>query len=584
MLEYKLKENAINIDSTSPIRDYLKSLGIEKIDSFLSTPPKEDELNPFELVNIKRCIYAIHNGFINNKKFFIQVDSDVDGITSASIFYRFFKGYYPNANIVWRMHEGKEHGVIIDTVPEDADYIILPDSGSMQLDEQRTLSNMGKTVIIIDHHSVTETLDDDNIILVNNQIGNFKNKDLSGAGVVFKVIQAYASLYPNMNTKYSDYYDLAALGILSDMMDVRSLDNNYIIYNGLHSIKNEMFKALINKQSYSISNINNPTKIDIVFYVTPLINGVIRAGTAEEKDMLFKAFIEEPYSDDIMSTYRGKERHENFYEFMARTAGNIRNKQNTTKEKCFKFLQQKIDDNQLNKNQIIVVIASKDDKVVVPQNITGLIAMELLKYYGKPVLVLRPKIENGELVYAGSGRGKKAEDFDSFLQFVRDSEYSEYGEGHNFAFGASIPAKVLNNFIQESNERLKNINFTNDYIEVDAIFNANTINYQMLYEFGLYSEVYGNSIPQPKIALEGIYHKNNVTVMGADKSTVKLTIDKLSCIKFKDKKLVEQLLSCNSGKFKIIGRPNINTWNGSDNIQLFIENIEIEPIATKSLF
>ena len=152
------------------------------------------------------------------------------------------------------------------------------------------------------------------------------------------------------------------------------------------------------------------------------------------------------------------------------------------------------------------------------------------------------------------------------------------------AFGAAIPAKNLSNFIQECNEKLKDVNFNNEYIEVDAIFNYNNINYKMLYEFAYYDYIYGNSIPQPKIVIQGIYHKNNITIMGKDNSTVKITIDRLPCIKFKDKELVEQLTSYNSGKITIIGRPQINSWMGNEITQLFIDNIEIEPIAVKSLF
>lgn len=585
MIKFKLKENAIDVTSEHPMEDYLKSLGINKPEDFILSPPKEDELDPFLLVNMDKCIKELHEGFINNKSFFLQVDSDVDGMTSATIFYRFFKGYYPQANIDYRLHEGKEHGVITSTVPIDADYIVLPDSGSMQLEEQQELVNKKKKIIILDHHTITNMLNDDNIIIVNNQISpNFSNKALSGAGIVLKVIQAYGLKYPNMNIKYNYFYDLAALGILSDMSDMRTLDNNYIAYQGLHHINNEMFKALLEKQSYSIKDITNPTKIDTVFYISPLINGVIRAGTQEEKEILFKGFIEEPTEDIITTSYRGKERNETYYQFAARLASNIRNRQNTVKDKCFEFLKQKIDNEQLNKNKIIVVIASKDDEVVVPQNITGLIAMELLKYYEKPVLVLRPKIEDGELTYAGSGRGKTAEGFDSFLQLVRDSKYAKYGEGHPCAFGASISAKDINNFVQECNEKLKNVDFTNEYIEVDAIFNYNNINYKMLYEFAYYYYIYGNSIPQPKVVIQGIYRDSNLTIMGKDNSTVKITIDRLPCIKFKDKELVEKLKNHNSGKITIIGRPQINNWMGKETTQLFIDNIEIEPIAAKSLF
>ena len=368
------------------------------------------------------------------------------------------------------------------------------------------------------------------------------------------------------------------------MMDMRDLDNNYIVHCGLKNIKSLMFQALLNKQSYSIKDVSYPTKIDVAFYIAPLINGVIRAGTAEEKRDLFLGFIEEPPQDSIDTTYRGQDRHETFYEYAARTAYNIKNRQNTVKEKCYNFLRQKIDEEGLDKNQVIVVIASKDDKVVVPQNITGLIAMELLKNYGKPVLVLRPKMENGELVYAGSGRGKIAEGFSSFLQLVRSSEYSEYGEGHDMAFGAAIPAKDIDKFIEECNEKLHDVNFSNEFIEVDAIFNYSNINHQMLYEFAAYDRIYGNSIPQPKIAITGIYHKEDLTLMGKDKSTIKVKVGQLPCIKFKDSELANTLQGYNSGKMVLIGRPQLNYWMGNETVQLFIDEIEVEPIAAKSLF
>ena len=585
MLSFKLKENCIDPNSTQPIEDYLRSLGITKIESFLGIPPKEDELNPMLLDNMDKCITILHEGFENKKKFFIQVDSDVDGYTSASIFYRFFKGCYPEADIVWRLHEGKEHGVIINTTPEDADYIILPDSGSMQLEEQLELVSKGKIVIILDHHSVTKMNYSDNIILVNNQVSeNFSNKDLSGAGVVFKVIQAYDNRYPSIFNSADDFYDLAALGIMSDMMNLKNLDNNYIVYQGLQHIKNKMFKALLNQQSYSIKNIEKPSKIDTVFYISPLINGVIRAGTAEEKELLFKGFIEEPTEELITTTYRGEDRTEDYYQYVARVSYNVKNRQNTQKEKCFNYLKEKIEKEKLNENKVIAVITSKEDKVPTPQNITGLIAMELLKEYNKPVLVLRPKLEEDCLTYAGSGRSKPVEGFDSFLSFVRSSKYCIYGEGHNHAFGAALKAENYQNFIDESNERLANIEFSNSYVEVDAVFNNGNINYDMMYDFAAYSDIYGNSIPQPKIALTGILNSNDVKVMGKDSSSVGINIGKVTCVKFKDKKLVEQLSSLSRATYTIIGRVQLNEWMGNYNIQLLIDDIEVEPIKIQSLF
>lgn len=74
MIKFKLKENAIDVTSEHPMEDYLKSLGISKPEDFILPPPKEDELDPFLLVNMDKCIKELHDGFINNKKFFLQVD------------------------------------------------------------------------------------------------------------------------------------------------------------------------------------------------------------------------------------------------------------------------------------------------------------------------------------------------------------------------------------------------------------------------------------------------------------------------------------------------------------------------------
>ena len=107
-----------------------------------------------------------------------------------------------------------------------------------------------------------------------------------------------------------DYEDLAALGIISDVMDSRELINHQIIGHGLQSINNRLFQELLMKQSYKIPEPTHPTKIDIAFYITPLINGLIRSGGQEEKEDFFKALIADSANDEIItSEYRGTERN-----------------------------------------------------------------------------------------------------------------------------------------------------------------------------------------------------------------------------------------------------------------------------------
>ena len=64
----------------------------------------------------------------------------------------FFKKLFPDARIEWRLHDKKEHGIIVDTIPIDTDYVILPDAGTMQF-EQEEMSRKGYTVIVMDHHN-----------------------------------------------------------------------------------------------------------------------------------------------------------------------------------------------------------------------------------------------------------------------------------------------------------------------------------------------------------------------------------------------------------------------------------------------
>lgn len=593
MLTYKLKENCIDPTTKTPIKDYLISLGIAEkdIDSFIGIPKIDDEISPFKLRNMDIAVMFLANRIY--QKMFLIVDCDVDGFTSSAIFYRYFKNRYPELNITYMLHEGKEHGIELDKIPQDAELIIIPDAGSMQKEEQQALLDAGKSILILDHHEVTgEVINSEELVIVNNQISEeFENKALSGAGVTFKFIQAYEEFNPLTPDEMANgkkevlsasyYYDLAALGIISDGMDMRTLDNNYIVWKGLRKINNKMFKALIDKQTYKLEG--TVTKYGIAFYIAPVINGVIRAGTMDEKLHLFLGFIEEPDQESYDRVFRGNSYHENYYEYVARIAVNIKGRQDTEKKKCFNFLCERIEQEHLNNNKVLVIVTSKDDRVAVPQTITGLIAMDLQKQYNKPVLVLRPKIENGKLSYAGSARCKKYEGLNSFLQFVRDSKFTEYGEGHAMAFGASIPADHLDDFIKESNERLADIDYGSDYVEVDAIFNQSNINYLMLGSFGKYKNIYGTNIPQPLIAIEATIDSGNITLMGSDASTVKIMIDKLPCIKFKDKDLAEEL-NGGSYKVKIVGRPNLNIWNGTETPQLFIDQIEIEPIKKMKLF
>ena len=113
-------------------------------------------------------------------------------------------------------------------------------------------------------------------------------------------------------------------------MDTTNLETQYYIQQGLKNINNPFFKALINKQSFSMKKTN---MIGLAFYIAPLINAVVRVGTYEEKCNMFKSFIDNVTM--VSYTKRGTKISQNvfLYEDMARQCVNIKSRQDRIKKK-----------------------------------------------------------------------------------------------------------------------------------------------------------------------------------------------------------------------------------------------------------
>lgn len=572
---------------------YLNKLGIYDIESFLYKPKPSDYISPWSLNNMEEMVAALNEVFTKNKKIFLQVDSDTDGITSSAIFYNFFTSVFPEAQIEYRVHEGKEHGVILDTIPVDAQVIVIPDAGSNQLDEQEALAYQGRTVLIMDHHVVNHFQDLDNVIIVNNQTSElYHNKNLSGAGVVYKVIEAYCQKYLNNEPRYKNYEDLAALGIIADCMDCRTLDNNAIVMNGLNRINNPMLAQFLEKQSAGglrIKNPKNPTKIDIAFYVAPLINAVIRSGTLEEKTQLFESFIGVGYNETFTTEWRGEIRRESLYEYVARTAVNLRARQNRMKEKSIESLVEMVEKQGLQNNKVLILKVGTE---TVHKNITGLVAMDMVNTFNKPTLVLRPVVETRDgkrcVFYRGSGRAQEVAGFNNFMAVLQESGLMEYVEGHENAFGASVLEENIPALTEFLNDKLADIDFANCNF-VDCCLNDRNWNNVVLKEFGAMERIYGNGIPEPKFHLEFDAKSSDFRIQGSNNDSLKISHNGTTLIKFKCADLISEYKKLAKTPFskihvEVIGTSSINSWNGYDNVQIKIQEIELTEVEETSLF
>lgn len=590
MKEIKVKDNSIKIGSANYLRDYLMTLGIaeDHVASFLTEePPIKDMDKPWDLRNMGDAIHMVHDAILAKKKFYVQVDCDTDGFTSASIFCHFLHDFAPDVELVWGVHAGKEHGIEMDKVG-DAEIVIIPDAGSMQLAEQEELAKQGKWVVILDHHEVSGEFRHPNVIVVNNQASpDFSNKAMSGAGIVLMFVKAYEEWYSiapvdavTYHPIWEKYLDLAAVGIIADVMDTRTLGNNYIIRRGLGRIRNKILQEILKSRAYSIANIAHPTKTDVAFYVAPLINGLIRSGSQEEKELFFRAMVEDDCTELFTSDNRGTPRTETIYEYAVRLAANAKGRQDSAKKRGSTLLKQKIVKHHLDEHQVIAIPVTTEEQNLVLPTLTGLTAMELSKEYHKPVMVLRESCSHeGQVTYSGSLRADQYyETVDgqirpvpSLMEMINSSG-DGWAEGHPFAAGCGFTTEGLKAFIEYADNAMKNVDFTTEYIEVDYWF-KDAVASNLLSDFAKGMYVYGNGIPQPRFAFSFSMNASEFSFIGKDHDTIKFSRGGVEFVMFKQPGLARQLKNSVKTRITCVGKAQINSYSNS--VQIVVDSLDI---------
>ena len=196
-----------------------------------------------------------------------------------------------------------------------------------------------------------------NTIVVNNQLSeNYSNKSLCGAGVTYEFLRALDEHY--WQDFAENFIDLNAFGNISDVMDLRNPSTRYYVNRGLQNIKNKALNAMIQAQAYSMHNEVNIHNIS--WYVTPIFNAMIRIGSFEERDLLFRAFIND-YKEFDYKKRDGTVVKESIYDRAARLCKNCKSRQDKMRDKLFaelkegKTLRYTQDSNNNHRSQIIIV-------------------------------------------------------------------------------------------------------------------------------------------------------------------------------------------------------------------------------------
>ena len=557
-----------------------RGLSPEELQYFLNVPDDSYLEDPTLLDNIDRAwtIFVPMMVASKDETIAVVVDSDVDGFTSAAIFIQYLRKFNKEVNIVPVLHKGKGHGLsdtyedVLNTYPS---YVVLPDAGSNDYEYMvKLVMEMGGDIIprflVLDHHIVEpDTKFCDCAAIVNNQLSpNYQNKDLCGAGVTWQFCRYIDRC---QGTNYADeFIDLAALGLISDMMSMLSLENRYIVHTGLNNINNYFFKALCEKQSFSMGGKINP--ISVAFYITPLINAMIRAGAEDEKQRCFQAFIDGHAL--VESHKRGaKGTFEEVAIESARECTNARAKQNRILDKAVEQLEIKIAKHDLLENKILFVRLEEDDQF--PPELNGLVAVKLSAKYKKPTIVARLNNE-GEI--KGSSRGLNESELTSFKNFMDNSGYFTFTAGHDNACGIGILDKNLAAFHEYANKELADVDFGESWYEVnfERIAADNDIE-DLIVDIANHDDLWGQQNNEPLIHIKDInITKNDIQIMGRNSDTVKIEKFGIAYMKFHAKDMIEELGKYNIIKLEVVGRANVNYWGGYATPQIFISNYQIE--------
>lgn len=413
-----------------------------------------------------------------------------DGYTSSSVLYKWLVEdlKHPIENIIIFTHsKKKQHGldsvVFKDMLNSDADIFFLPDSSTNDLKQQKQLIEKGKSVIILDHHSKSTDEFIKGVCLVNNQLGDDSNKELSGVGVVVKFIECLG--YP-----IDKYKDILAVGLIADSMPMNNSQNRIYVNEGLKNIQNGLIKELL-----KASEIENPSITDISFNVSNMINSVIRFGKKDEEQLLWDALIgkegeieysprktaKNPNPQTVMQTLQ---------EAFTRISANVKQRQNNAKKKALIELRKYIEDNGLTKDKCIII----KNEGLVEHSIGGLCCMSLVNEYSRPVIILSP--------YKGKWSGSLRSPID-LKEIINDSGIAE-GMGHSRSCGVFVDEDKIQELRNYLNDKLKDVDTSDNIINVDYVFNMNELNKSIIQDIADLRYLWSVDIKEPVFAVKNI--------------------------------------------------------------------------------
>jgi len=542
---------ALNIDEV--LSTLLINRGIRNYeDARLFFRPGELHLHdPFLMADMEKAVLRIEDAIAAEEKILIYGDYDVDGTTSVAVVYSFFKKFYDKLEyyIPDRYNEG--YGISkqgIDYAAENGFKLVIAlDCGIKSVDKIAYANTKGIDFIICDHHLPGSELPAAIAVLDPKRADcEYTYKELSGCGIGFKLIQAYAEKNGFLFEEVSCYFDLVAISIACDIVHITG-ENRVLAHLGLQKINTNpcigvktLMEVAGKSANYSIS--------DVVFLLGPRINAAGRMDDAKHAVALLIATDEESAKEKSLSI-------------------NVKNTERKGHDLSITDEALSIIDNdeELISRKSTVVFSEHWHKGVI-----GIVASRLTEKYYRPTIVLTRS--NGQV--AGSARSVLGYDLYEALCGCSDL-LIQFG-GHRYAAGLTMhPENVeafKNRFEEVVSATIKPEQLVQQ-IQIDAELRLRQVEpkfFRILNQFA----PFGPENMAPVFISKNVYVSGIAGLVGGNHVRMTVMQDDspgFSCIAFNQAEHLPKLTK--EARFDICYAIEENIWQERRTIQLNIKGI-----------
>ena len=249
-------------------------------------PQLHDLHDPFLMRDMDLAVERLNEAMGKKERILIYGDYDVDGCTAVALVYRFLQQYYSNLDYYIPDRNDEGYGVSkqgIDYAFETGvKLVIILDCGIKAVEEIAYAKTKGIDFIICDHHVPDEVLPPAVAILnAKRKDATYPDKNLSGCGVGFKLVQAFALSNGIAFNSLLPLLDLVVVSIAADIVPIVG-ENRILAYHGMRQLNTKPSTGL--KAILDICGLaeRDVVMADIIFKIGPRINASGRMQNGKE--------------------------------------------------------------------------------------------------------------------------------------------------------------------------------------------------------------------------------------------------------------------------------------------------------------